>query len=144
MTEVRDEQASTQGSSPLASGLPTLTYSQTQGLVLNESGTIVAEGWSGNHTGKNNPDMQAAHNVGPLPQGLYRVGQWQDHPRLGPMVVPLTQIEGETFGRSDFWIHGPSTAPSRYGQESEGCIVLPRADRQHVHDLNPGFVRVVA
>ena len=122
----------------------TLTYSQTRGSVTDESGALIAEGWSGHGAGKNNPDMQDAHNLGPLPQGLYRVGPWQTHPRLGPICAPLTQIEGETFGRSAFWIHGPSTAPSHYGQESEGCIVVPRADRLAIQALGPGFVRVVA
>lgn len=122
---------------------PTLTFSQTSGLVTDEAGNHVALGWSGNHDGKGNPTMQDVRCVGPLPQGLYRVGPWHDHPHLGPMVAALTQIEGETYGRDAFFMHGPAAIDSeRYGQESMGCIVVPRVGRQRVHDLAPEFIRV--
>ena len=121
----------------------TLTYSQSAGLVTNNDGAIVAHGWSGNGAGKNNPAMQDVHNVGPLPQGTYAVGYWHDHPRLGPMVAELVQIKGETFGRDDFFVHGAASNPDHYGQESQGCIVLPRPDRNAVKALNPDFIQVV-
>lgn len=126
-----------------------LNYSQSSGLVTDSEGTIVAHGWAGNHEGKNNPDMQDKHNIGPLPRGLYRVGPWHTHGtipgesgRLGPMVAHLEQIEGETFGRSAFFIHGPSSNPVRHGEESQGCIVIPYVERKAVRDLNPDTVTV--
>ena len=87
--------------------------------------------------------MQDHIALGPLPQGKYRIGPWGDHetipgyPRhLGPMIASLTQIEGETFGRSGFYIHGPGGAdPS---QSSLGCVEVLRPARQLVHDLTPG------
>jgi hypothetical protein len=125
---------------------PTLSFSQTSGLVTDEAGNHVALGWSGNHDGKGNPAMQAVHCVGPLPQGLYRVDPWEEqHGHLGPMVAHLEQVEGETYGRDDFFIHGPASIDSdHYGQESMGCIVVPRAGRQKIRDLAPDFVRVTA
>jgi len=122
----------------------TLTYSQSAGLITNNDGATVALGWAGHGQGLNNPIMEDVQAVGPLPRGLYRVGKWQNHPRLGPMCAPLTQIEGETFGRSGFWVHGPAIDPRRTGQESEGCIVIPRPGRQAVHDLNPDQIQVIA
>jgi hypothetical protein len=121
-----------------------LSFSQSSGEIKNEDGTIVAMGWAGHGQAKLNPFMENERSLGPLPKGLYRVGEWQDHPRLGPMCAPLEQIEGETFGRDDFWIHGPSRNPEKYGQESNGCIVIPRAQREVIHTLHPDFIRVVA
>lgn len=121
------------------------TYSQSLGL-LHKDGGLVASGWSGNGVGKNNPAKQGERCVGPLPQGLWIVGIWQDHPRLGRMVAPLTQIEGDTFGRSEFWIHGPAMAKDRWGNESLGCIVIPFAGRIRVRAALPegSKLRVVA
>ena len=118
----------------------TLTFSQSSGLITDEAGEHVALGWSGRGEGKDNPAQQDIRCQGPLPQGLYRVGTWGQHPRLGPLVAHLEQIEGETFGRDAFYIHGPSSV--NYGQESMGCIVVPRVGRQRVHDLAPDFIRV--
>ena len=125
---------------------PKLIYHQGSGVIAAPDGVTVAFGWAGNGKGKNNPDEQGHRRVGPLPQGLYSVGVWCDHPRLGKMVAPLTQIDGETFGRDDFWIHGPSKDPVRYGQESMGCIVTPFSSRLKVRGLLPegSYLRVEA
>jgi hypothetical protein len=120
-----------------------LTFSQTTGTLTDNEGQIVATGWSGHGEGKNNPLMQSVHNVGPLPQGLYKVGVWEDHPHLGHMVAHLSMVDGKDFGRDGFFIHGPSKDKDKYGEESQGCIVVPRPDRQKVHDLNPQCVQVV-
>jgi hypothetical protein len=54
----------------------------------------------------------------------------------------LHQVEGETFGRDGFFIHGASMDTTLYGQESKGCIVIPRAGREKVKDLNPSTITV--
>lgn len=124
--------------------MKTFTYSQHSGILTDDQGIQVAVGWAGNHDGKNNPDMQQVRCVGPLPRGVYKVESWIDvHPHLGPDVAPLTQVSGETYGRGDFFIHGPSVASDRYGQESKGCIVITRPMRQQVRALGPDFVEVV-
>jgi len=121
-----------------------LTYSQSTGLLIDPALGHVALGWAGNSAGKNDPTMEQVHCIGPLPKGLYRVGPWEaQHPGLGPLVAHLEQIEGESYGRDGFYIHGPAVDPSHYGQESKGCIVIPRAGREKVWSLDPGFVRVV-
>ena len=125
--------------------MKTFIYFQHSGIMLDDNGQQVAIGWSGNGEGKNNPAMQDVHNVGPLPQGMYKVGDWQPtHPRLGPWVAALTQVAGQTFGRSAFYIHGPSTDPAKFGQESEGCIVVPRSMRLVLRALAPDFMEVKA
>jgi hypothetical protein len=56
------------------------------------------------------------------------------------MVAELLQVQGETFGRSAFFIHGPSS--KHYGEESMGCIVVPRPGRTHVKELDPKTITV--
>jgi hypothetical protein len=53
------------------------------------------------------------------------------------MVAHLEQIDGDTFGRSGFYFHGPANDPAKYGQESHGCIVVPRAGREIVKSFAP-------
>ena len=121
-----------------------INYDQVTGNITDEAGNLLATGWSGRGEGKNNPDMQSVHNEGPLPQGLYETGEWEhQHNGLGHDVVALHQIEGETYGRDGFFIHGPSVNPDNYGEESKGCIVVPREGRLKLEDLKPVYVRVV-
>jgi len=124
-----------------------INFSQTTGHVTDDSGTIIAHGYAGNnkdpkHLGKNNPELQGMKCVGPLPQGKYTIGKWGDHGEVGPNSAPLTQIEGETFGRNDFLIHGPG------GEDpancSKGCIVIPHDERMKVIALKPDTVTVTA
>ena len=85
---------------------------------------------------------QAIHNIGPLPQGVYHCGPWGNYPKVGPNACPLTQISGETFGRSGFFIHGPGqTDPLN---SSEGCIVVPHDDRIKLLGAQPATITVVA
>jgi len=119
-----------------------LNYQITSGIMSQDDSTQVATGWSGNGLGKNQPEMTNVHNVGPLPVGTYSVGEWSDHPHVGPNSARLTQTSGESFGRDGFFIHGPGTTD--YGQESKGCIVIPHNDRLKVIALNPDQITVTA
>lgn len=86
--------------------------------------TPFAVGHAGRAEGRNNPRMQSVRNTGPLPVGRYRMAV-KPHPRFHPPAIHLEQIEGESFGRTGFWIHG--------GQNSEGCIILQRDVREFIH-----------
>ena len=128
-----------------------LNYAITTGRWSRDNGVIVAEGWSGRGEGKNNPAMVDVHGVdmdhpaGPLPPGMYQVGPWATtrdeatacgYPaHLGLLIARLTQIEGETYGRSGFFIHGPSMA--NYGEESLGCTVVPHDPRVVLMSILP-------
>ena len=123
--------------------LLTLQYSQSTGALTDAVKGVVAQGWAGCGEGKNNPEMQEVHSVGPLPRGLYDLGPWEPfHEGLGPLVCRLIQVEGETFGRDGFFIHGASMG--HYGDESKGCLVLPRSQRELVQKMRVGHIRVVA
>ena len=103
------------------------------------------EGWgyAGAADGKNNPEMQSVHNVGPLPVGLYDIGEPRNTPKHGPFVLPLTpHPENEMYGRSEFLIHGDSIAAP--GTASEGCIIMNRIVRNHIAESGDTVLRVVS
>lgn len=88
---------------------------------------LLGTGHAGNGAGKNNPGMETVHNVGPLPVGHYKIGQWGTHAQLGPISAPLIPQPDENgsyawlYGRGGFYVHGP--------EFSEGCIVMPEPVR---------------
>ena len=85
----------------------------------------------------NDPHATAKRGVGPLPVGEYRMGV-VSHPRFKAPAIRLTQIAGETYGRSGFFVHG--------GTKSEGCILLQYAERRKLADFIEGggvLLRVV-
>lgn len=91
----------------------------------------IGMGYSGRGEGKNNPKMQAVPEVGPIPQGRYRIGPMFDSDTHGPHCMRLTPESGtETFGRCGFLIHGDSIIHP--GFASGGCIILPRAVRDEI------------
>jgi len=118
-------------------------YSQSTGELKLDDGTLVGSGWAGRGKGKNNPDKDDIVRTGPLPRGWYTIGKLEDHPRLGRFVMELTpDLENEMHGRDDFWIHGASLNPLKYGQESMGCIIMPRPVRLKIAE-GPDRLQVV-
>lgn len=105
-------------------------YSQKTGTLRHNS-DVESVGYSGNGLGKNNPNAQDVHNVGPLPQGSYQIGSPRDTDTHGPFVLPLSPSMNNTmFGRSGFLIHGDSIAHP--GQASDGCIILAKDVRERI------------
>jgi hypothetical protein len=89
------------------------------------------QGYSGAGRGRNNPSLQAAAGIGPIPQGRWRITDRHDSPNTGPYTLTLAPEPGTaTFGRSAFRIHGDSIAHP--GTASHGCIILPRAVRDTI------------
>ena len=105
-------------------------YSQRTG-VLRHGEDIEATGYSGYALGKNNPDMQNVHDIGPIPRGEYQIGTPRDTAEHGPFVLPLAaSMENVMHGRSGFLIHGDSIAAP--GTASHGCIILGKAAREQI------------
>ena len=115
------------------------TYFQATGRFEHD-GVYITTGYSGwddgdnipePGEGKNNPDMQAVRNIGPIPVGQYTIGPAYQHETKGPIVMRLTPKEGtDTLGRSGFLVHGDSLrAP---GTASHGCIILNRTVRTQI------------
>ena len=107
------------------------TYSQSTGEITNAKGELLATGYSGFMQGKNNPSLQSVRNLGPLPVGLWVMLRVFDSPHTGPFTIVLEPAPGtETFGRSEFRIHGDSRkAP---GTASHGCVIAPRPARETI------------
>ena len=128
-----------------------LIYPQSTGAWANEDGTALLDangdaviGWSGNHDGRNNGDMDDKPCLGPLPKGEYTICPWEDHhDHLGPMVAFLKpDIDNVMHGRGDFFIHGPGGADP--ANCSKGCTVVPQVGRAAIKDSGETRVRVVA
>lgn len=113
-----------------------MTYEQSTGLWKSGDGLrILARCYSGAGEGKNNPDKQSVHDVGPIPTGWYTLGEpkftkpGETSPH-GPYVIPLTPDPGNDMDgdptqdlpdRGGFLAHGDNQhAP---GTASKGCIV---------------------
>ena len=126
-----------------------MTYSQSSGLFTMPDGTTFY-GHAGHGDGLNNPEMQDVHMIGPLPQGIYNLGPFQDgsaysaaDARLGPLVSRLTPDAGNTmFGRDGFFIHGGNN--SNPPTDSDGCIILQHPNRQTISDSGETQLTVVA
>lgn len=98
---------------------------------LTHNGQHVANGYSGKDLGKNNPAMQAATALGPIPRGKWVIGPPYNSDNVGPYALPLTPEPGTDIeGRSAFRIHGDSIAHP--GKASHGCIILPRSIREQI------------
>jgi hypothetical protein len=119
------------------------TYVQKTGQLLHD-GQLVGTGYSGFDAGKNNPEMQAVPNVGPIPQGRWSIiGPPADTPEHGPYVLRLEPMaETNAFGRSGLLMHGDSIETP--GCASHGCIVLPQQVRQQVWKSGDRELEVVA
>lgn len=96
-------------------------YAQGDGELLHD-GAFEGTGYSGTGAGRNAPEQQSVPNVGPIPQGRYRIGAHYDDPTLGPYVMHLDAEPGtNTFGRSLFRIHGDNARHDRQcGQRHHG------------------------
>jgi hypothetical protein len=119
------------------------TYVIRLGDMFDAGGEVIATGYSGKPEARNNPAMQDRRDVGPIPEGMYRIGamipRTEEH---GPYVLPLEMVEGESFGRDGFLIHGDSG--EHPGAASHGCIILPRGARLAIARSTDRMLKVVA
>jgi hypothetical protein len=137
------------------------TFESVTGSTYDPRGTLCGKGYAGRGIGKNTPldtssgavdgivdrlpdrsRLEEARGIGPIPVGLYRIGPAIDHPRLGPLAMPLVPLSGtETYGRSGFFIHADSLKHA--GQASEGCVCLPHDVREVIASSSDRVLRVV-
>ena len=126
---------------------PYITFNQRTGKIDYHADPIhylLGIGWAGNHEGKNNPEWQNRHGVGPLPRGWYSIGEPENNPHTGPFSLRLTPDPGNAmFGRDGFLIHGAAVDPAKAGQESKGCIVAPRVFREKIHTMGIKRLQVI-
>jgi hypothetical protein len=105
------------------------TYRIETGALL-ENGANRGTGYSGFGNGKNNVELVAMPNVGPIPPGKYRIGPAYHHDHLGPVTMNLDPLPGtDTHGRSLFRIHGENATHTA----SHGCVILARPLREAIN-----------
>jgi len=116
-------------------------YSQTSGHLWNDHGECIATGYSGFGEGKNNPSLQDEAFIGPIPRGLYVIGDPYDSDKVGPFALPLLPSGHDCCGRDDFLMHGDSI--KRPGQASRGCIIQAKHIRLSVYNSKDRMLRVI-
>lgn len=110
---------------------------------LSRGGDVVGRGYSGNGRGFNNPSMQDARGVGPIPRGRWRMTEVRTSANTGPYTIVLVpEGDTDTRGRSTFRVHGDSIA--KPGTASHGCIILPRKLRERLWGSGDHLIEVVA
>ena len=114
-------------------------YSQSSGQ-LTRDGELIATGYSGAGSGRNNPAEQAVRNVGPIPQGRYLIGPEFDAPVRGPYTMRLSPQGQDALGRDGFLIHGDNAAHDA----STGCVILPCDARREIASSGDRDLLVVA
>lgn len=119
-----------------------MKYNQKTGELTTNSGVVIGKGYAGHGEGKNNPEMESVKNMGPLPKGVYLIGEPYDSGKTGPFTLPLIPEYGnEMYGRSEFKIHGDNITDP--GNASHGCIILPRAIRAQIHNCADKKLEVI-
>jgi len=118
------------------------TYNQKTGILTDAAGEVIGHGYSGFNVGKNNPDWQGIADTGPIPRGVWSIGEAFNSPDHGPLAIHLAPIAGTcTFGRSGFLMHGDSLTHPGYA--SRGCIIMPHTTRELVANGTDRTLQVV-
>lgn len=119
------------------------TWQQSPHSMIDPSGQVLdSSGYSGKGTAKNDPDQQCVVDQGPIPRGTYTIGGAIDHPRLGPVAIPLTPDPGNNMcNRSGFYIHGDKASDP--GNASDGCIIVSRPSRETINSNADKTLQVV-
>ena len=126
-----------------------MQHVDANGNVTNSTsnGVYIGEG-----TGQNNPAAQSVSNAqspgnsGPIPQGTYTIGDVHTGTsERGSTLKNSMRLDSSkttnTFGRSDFSIHGDSVAHP--GHASWGCVVMPPGARSVVIKSSDRTLEVV-
>lgn len=116
-------------------------WDQSKG-ELDHDGLFISNGYSGLDAGKNNPALQSAVGIGPIPRGQWKIITVYNSPQTGPFTLWLDPCAGtDTCGRSAFRIHGDSI--KKPGKASHGCIILPRPIREKIWNSGDHSLTVV-
>lgn len=109
------------------------------GLLCDPAGLAVPA-YSGHGDGRDNPEMEAVSNVGPIPRGRYSIGAARWSEKTGPITITLTPIEHNAHGRTAFEVHGDSI--TKPGEASHGCIITNPKTRGQMRDSEDRILEV--
>lgn len=119
-------------------------YEQSTGALFEViSGDLVLldVGYSGAGADRDKPDRQHVIAKGPIPRGLWLLGGAVDHPRLGPIAIPLEPLASEEPQRSGFFIHGDNSRGDK--SASRGCPIFGRNIRTRLARAGAATLTVV-
>ena len=116
-------------------------YSQSSGQLWGPNFKKKTIGYSGYKSGKNNPDLEDVRNVGPIPRGLYVIGESYDSDKVGPLAIRLDPHLHSAHGRTSFLFHGDSISDP--GNASRGCIIVSRVVRDCIDRSDERVLMVV-
>jgi hypothetical protein len=116
-------------------------WDQSAGKLFHND-EFICRGYAGSGPGKNNPELQSAVGVGPIPRGDWLLTGVCNSKNTGPFTINLVPKAGtDALGRSAFRIHGDSKFHP--GAASHGCIILPRAIRELIWQSGDHSLSVV-
>jgi len=122
-----------------------IVYSQSSGSLWLEDGEgmrcRIARGYSGRGSARNDGTREKEIGWGPIPRGHWKLASPVDHPKLGPLSIPVSPVGGIRYGRTGFYIHGDNKAGN--GTASTGCIIVGRAARETIRALSIRNLEVV-
>lgn len=122
-------------------------FNNGTGELLDPQGAHVETGYAGGDKGlhpegRNNPSYQYTKDIGPLPVGLYSIGDAVEGTHLGPVALPLTPDPSNNMdGRGDFYIHGDHIGAP--GTASDGCMIFSHATRLLISASADRALRVI-
>ena len=117
-------------------------YEQSSGTIFHAA-DYIGMGYSGHGAGLNNPALEQVRDVGPIPKGIYDIGESEDVPHLGKNVMQLLPSAGTNdYGRTGFYWHGDDIHKPGEFCASDGCIVSSLAIRQLVSTSNDSQLEV--
>jgi hypothetical protein len=123
-------------------------FESSTGRLFDLNQKFIATGYAGgnkgqNREGINNPKLQNVHNIGPLPEGIYTMGDPVEGSHLGPLAIPLTpDSNNQMFGRSDFYVHGDHIGAP--GTASDGCMIFAHDIRTLLSQSDDKQIQVIA
>jgi len=122
-------------------------YEIRSGKFYEDSGGLIAIGYSGGNKGENpgavnNASLISVPFVGPIPPGIYDINAPRDDPHTGKYTLDLVaDPDNQMYGREGFRIHGDN--PRLNKSASEGCIILPRSIREQIWMSGDHTLRVL-
>jgi hypothetical protein len=118
------------------------TFDLKAGAILTPTKFPLGPAYSGHGAGVNNPDLEAVHDVGPIPRGSYSIGEPFTDPEKGPLVMRLTPLPGtNVFGRDGLLIHGDNQLMNQ--SASLGCVIAAHFIRQAIATSTDKILNVV-
>lgn len=115
-------------------------YQQSTGKLTLDSDQI-GIGYSGHGDGLNNPKLEDKRDVGPIPRGMWSIGEAFEHEKCGPLCMRLEPIDHKAHGRNGFLIHGDNKKNDM--SASNGCIILNREIREKISNSKIKKLRVI-